>query len=148
MLNVTEDHLNRYVTMENYTASKELIFKNQTENDFCVLNYDNAITREMEGKQKSKIIWFSRQVRLDRGVSIDKGCIISVEEDGIHEICRPEQIKIPGAHNLVITSYSIHYTKLYELRDCHNLSERHKLHSARRSICTRRARCVARCSNR
>ncbi len=100
VLNVTEDHLNRYVTMENYTASKELIFKNQTENDFCVLNYDNAITREMEGKQKSKIIWFSRQVRLDRGVSIDKGCIISVEEDGIHEICRPEQIKIPGAHNL------------------------------------------------
>ncbi len=100
VLNVTEDHLNRYITMENYTSAKELIFKNQTESDYCVLNYDNAITRAMEGKPKSKIIWFSRQVRLDRGVFIDEGRIISAERDGIHVICRPEEIKIPGAHNL------------------------------------------------
>jgi len=100
VLNVTEDHLNRYGTMENYTAAKELIFKNQSEDDFCVLNFDNPITRAMEGKQKSKILWFSRQVRLERGVSIDEGRIVSIEDDGIHVICRPGEIKIPGAHNL------------------------------------------------
>lgn len=117
VLNVTEDHLNRYGTMENYTAAKELIFKNQTETDFCVFNYDNSITREMAGRQKSKIIWFSRQVRLDRGVSIDEGRIISTEEDGIHEIGRPEEIKIPGAHNLENSLAAIALARCYGISE-------------------------------
>ena len=100
VLNITEDHLNRYGTMENYTAAKERIFENQTSNDFCVLNYDNAITRKMEGKQKSKIIWFSRQVTLVDGVFIDEGDIVSAEDDGDHVICRADEVRIPGAHNL------------------------------------------------
>lgn len=117
VLNVTEDHLNRYGTMENYTAAKELIFKNQTETDFCVLNFDNSITREMAGRQKSKIIWFSRQVRLDSGVSIDEGRIISAEEDGIHVIGRPEEIKIPGAHNLENSLAAIALARCYGISE-------------------------------
>ena len=100
VLNITEDHLNRYGTMENYTAAKERIFENQTPRDFCVLNYDNPITRAMAGKQKSKIIWFSRQVTLVDGVFIDEGDIVSAEDDGDHVICRADDVKIPGAHNL------------------------------------------------
>ena len=100
VLNITEDHLNRYGTMENYTAAKERIFENQTVRDFCVLNYDNEITRAMAGKQKSKIIWFSRQVTLVDGVFIDEGDIVSAEDDGDHVICRADEVRIPGAHNL------------------------------------------------
>jgi len=100
VLNITEDHLNRYGTMENYIAAKERIFENQTEDDFCALNYDNDTTRKMAGKQRSKIIWFSRQVTLESGVFIEEGKIVSAEEDGIHEICRTDEVKIPGAHNL------------------------------------------------
>jgi UDP-N-acetylmuramoylalanine--D-glutamate ligase len=100
VLNITEDHLNRYGTMENYVAAKERIFENQTENDYCVLNYDNDITRDMEGKQKSKIIWFSRKVEPKLGVFIKEGNIVSVEEDGLHVICRADEVRIPGAHNL------------------------------------------------
>ena len=99
VLNLTEDHLNRYVTMDNYMAAKERIFENQTEDDFCVLNYDNSFTRDMAGRQKSKIIWFSRQVVLPSGVSIDKGNIISAEDDGVHIICRVDEVRIPGVHN-------------------------------------------------
>ena len=100
VLNVTEDHLNRYITMENYTAVKELIFKNQTPDDYCVLNYDNDITRGMAGRQKSKVIWFSRKVPLQSGVFIDDGRIVSREADGDHVICLPQEIRIPGTHNL------------------------------------------------
>lgn len=100
VLNITEDHLDRYGTMENYTAAKERVFENQTEDDFCILNYDNEITKEMVGKQKSKIIWFSRQVVLDRGVFIEEGKIVSLEDDGKHVICRTDEVKIPGEHNL------------------------------------------------
>lgn len=100
VLNITEDHLNRYGTMENYTAAKERIFENQTEDDFCVLNYDNQITRSMADKPRSQIIWFSRQVKPNRGVFIDNGHILSSEPDGVHMICKAAKVRIPGAHNL------------------------------------------------
>lgn len=100
VLNITEDHLDRYGTMENYIAAKERIFENQTPGDFCVLNYDNEISRDMAGKQASKIIWFSRQVAVNRGVCIEEGRIVSIEEGGRHDICAASDVKIPGAHNL------------------------------------------------
>lgn len=100
VLNITEDHLNRYGTMEKYIAAKERVFENQTGRDFCVLNYDNEITKSMQGKQRSKLIWFSRKVKLDSGVFIDEGRIVSREEDGEHLICRADELRIPGDHNL------------------------------------------------
>jgi UDP-N-acetylmuramoylalanine--D-glutamate ligase len=100
VLNITEDHLNRYGTMEKYITAKERVFENQTEDDFCVLNFDNDIVKSMAGKQKSKIIWFSRKVMLTSGVSIDGGNIVSIEQDGAHVICRTDEIKMPGAHNV------------------------------------------------
>ena len=43
ILNITPDHLNRHHTMENYIAAKEAITMNQTKDDYCILNYENAI---------------------------------------------------------------------------------------------------------
>ena len=100
VLNITEDHLNRYGTMENYIAAKELVFKNQTPVDFCVLNMDNDIVAGMAGKQKSRVIGFSRKVALSYGVFIEEGRIVSAEDDGKHVICRADEVRIPGAHNL------------------------------------------------
>ncbi len=42
ILNITPDHLNRHHTMENYAAVKESITKNQTKDDFCVLNHEDS----------------------------------------------------------------------------------------------------------
>ena len=41
LLNITEDHLNRYKTMENYINAKARMFEIQNEDDYCILNYDN-----------------------------------------------------------------------------------------------------------
>jgi UDP-N-acetylmuramoylalanine--D-glutamate ligase len=100
MLNITEDHLNRYGTMENYTAAKERIFENQTRDDFFVVNYDNPITFALRDKSKSKRIGFSREFKLANGVFIERGHIVSGEDDGLRFICRADEVRIPGAHNL------------------------------------------------
>ncbi|MGL5717470.1 MAG: UDP-N-acetylmuramoyl-L-alanine--D-glutamate ligase, partial [Paraclostridium sp.] len=42
ILNITEDHLNRHHTMENYIYAKSRIFENQGKSDFCILNYDDS----------------------------------------------------------------------------------------------------------
>ena len=47
ILNITEDHLNRHHTMEEYIRVKELIVKNQTADDFCILNYEDPVLREI-----------------------------------------------------------------------------------------------------
>ncbi|MEE9500222.1 MAG: Mur ligase family protein, partial [Candidatus Omnitrophota bacterium] len=41
ILNVTEDHLDRYRNFEDYLAAKKRIFKNQSAGDVTILNYDD-----------------------------------------------------------------------------------------------------------
>ena len=50
ILNITEDHLNRHHTMEEYIRVKELITKNQTKEDYCILNYEDEVLRNFSGK--------------------------------------------------------------------------------------------------
>lgn len=42
ILNITPDHLNRHHTMECYAETKARIAKNQTKDEICVLNYEDA----------------------------------------------------------------------------------------------------------
>ena len=50
---------------------------------------------------RAKVVPFSRKTTLDFGVYVDGDTIIIKDEEGkITEICRPVELKIPGAHNL------------------------------------------------
>ena len=55
--NITEDHLNRHHTMEEYIRVKECITENQTMDDLCVLNYEDEILRpfgeKTDGREES-----------------------------------------------------------------------------------------------
>ena len=37
---------------------------------------------------------------LEAGVFIEEGDIVSIEDNGRHVICRADEVKIPGGHNL------------------------------------------------
>ena len=100
VLNITEDHLDRFETMDYYIACKEMIFANQTKDDFVILNYDNDITRGMANKHSAKTTWFSRTTVLDFGAFVMDGNIVFKEEDTITEICAADDVYIPGQHNL------------------------------------------------
>lgn len=67
ILNITPDHLNRHHTMENYAKAKEMIAKNQTEKETCVLNYDNEYTRKIGTHCKAKVVWFSTKSQVENG---------------------------------------------------------------------------------
>ncbi len=43
LLNITEDHLDRYGTLEEYRRSKVSIFKNQGQSDYAVINADDPL---------------------------------------------------------------------------------------------------------
>lgn len=100
VLNITEDHLNRHKTMENYIAAKFRIFENQKADDFLVLNADDEILASQKLKTLSQIVFFSRKKELDRGVFVSEGKIVSTLSGEREEIMKLEEILLPGSHNL------------------------------------------------
>jgi UDP-N-acetylmuramoylalanine--D-glutamate ligase len=100
LLNITEDHLDRYGTMENYIYAKSLVFLHQTKDDYCILNYDNDIARSLAPKVPSRLLWFSRKNEVKEGAFVRDNDVI-FKFNGLEKyICNIRQINIPGNHNL------------------------------------------------
>jgi len=67
ILNVTPDHLNRHYTMEAYAAAKENIAKNQTQENICVLNFENDYTHQFGNSCPARAVYFSSARELENG---------------------------------------------------------------------------------
>ncbi len=98
VLNITPDHLNRHHTMEAYIEAKKNIFRNQTEEDTCVLNYEDEVTRKFGENTKAKVLYFSSRRKLERGVYLEGGRIICCMEKPV-QICRTDELQLLGVHN-------------------------------------------------
>lgn len=98
ILNLTPDHLNRHHTMEAYVEAKKKIAMNQTEDDFCVLNYEDERTREFGSQVRSRVLYFSSRRKLEKGIYLNQGNMIYKNPDEII-ICNVEQLPVLGTHN-------------------------------------------------
>ena len=99
ILNITEDHLNRHHTMEEYIRVKELIVKNQTADNYCVLNYEDPVLREFGKKIVPKTIYFSSERVLEQGIYLDGDQIILKTEKKEIPVVRTGDLKLLGKHN-------------------------------------------------
>ncbi|MDD5772882.1 MAG: UDP-N-acetylmuramoyl-L-alanine--D-glutamate ligase [bacterium] len=99
-LNITPDHLDRYSSMEDYTAAKQRIFLNQEENDYAVLNYDDEIIRSWAKKTKAKVLFFSTKKELPAGTYLEGDNIIFSFKGSKENICSRGDIKLLGEHNI------------------------------------------------
>lgn len=113
--NITEDHLNRHHTMDEYIRVKERITENQTMDDVCVLNYEDEILRAFGEKlireQKVRVFFFSSQRELEEGIYYRDGEIY-LSRDGKKElVVRTDDLKILGLHNFenVMTAVAMAY---------------------------------------
>ena len=99
ILNITEDHLNRHHTMEEYIRVKELITKNQTKEDYCILNYEDEVLRNFSENCPAKTVFFSSERKLDKGAFLDGDVICLKTEKETLEIVKTDELKILGKHN-------------------------------------------------
>lgn len=98
ILNFTPDHLNRHYTMENYMNAKKNIAKNQTEKDYCILNYEDENTREFGKNVRAQVLYFSSRHKLERGIYLeDKNIIYRNPEEIV--ICNVDELQLLGVHN-------------------------------------------------
>jgi UDP-N-acetylmuramoylalanine--D-glutamate ligase len=63
LLNITEDHLDRYESFEAYVRSKLSIFRYQTPGDFAVINMDDPLCRERRSGIPGRLLTYSRNLR-------------------------------------------------------------------------------------
>lgn len=101
LLNITPDHMDRHKTIENYAQAKAMVFKNQDESQYFVVNYDDEESWKLVEQCRAKVIPFSRKSALELGCFVLDGDIVIRNEKGqCIDICSKDDLKIPGAHNL------------------------------------------------
>ncbi len=100
LLNITEDHLNRHGTMEEYTRLKMRIFEKQTQEDYAVFNADDPGLEGLKEKVRSQVLLFSRKHEVVQGAFLCEGKVIFRKDGKDTDIIRAEEIYIPGPHNL------------------------------------------------
>ena len=79
-LNVTQNHLDRHHTFENYAAAKGNLFRTQKAGDYAVLNADDDTCRSYAALSAGTPVWFSAK--------------------NVEELMPAAEIPIPGIHNV------------------------------------------------
>lgn len=101
IINITEDHLNRHHTMENYINAKARVFKNQDKADFTILNYDDSIVRDLGKNSNGNVLYFSIKEEVKQGAYLDKNNNIVIKVDGKELVLmNKSELSLPGNHNL------------------------------------------------
>jgi UDP-N-acetylmuramoylalanine--D-glutamate ligase len=98
LLNITEDHLDRYASYREYIEAKLRIFENQTEEDFAVLNFDDELVRTAAEKIVSRPLFFSRYQELAEGI-FWKDDVIVFRLGGREERFPTGRFLLRGEHN-------------------------------------------------
>ena len=95
ILNITPDHLERHYSMENYTLVKSKLVLPLRESEYAVLNYDDEIVRNFSSLTRAKIIWFSKNEKVN-GSYLKDGALYFNEE----KIVEVSSLSLKEPHNL------------------------------------------------
>lgn len=122
ILNMTPDHIDRHKSMEEYINLKRRIYYNQTENDYLILNKDDAIVSSFAEDARSRKLYFSRSEEVSEGTFI-KDKRIMVRYRGEEEmICLTDDLKARGIHNIENVLASITASFICKV-DCSSIKE-------------------------
>ncbi len=100
ILNITPDHLNRHHTMENYVKAKQDITKNQTREDYCVLNAEDPYTEAFLDKCPATVILFSSVRELADGYFYADECIYKAVQGKKQKLMNIHEMRLLGMHNV------------------------------------------------
>ena len=115
ILNITPDHLNRHHTMENYVAVKERIAGSQTSDEVCVLNYEDAYTREFGKRCPAKVIYFSSAHKLEEGIYLEGEEIVLRADGEKKKLMNIHEMNLLGLCNVENVMAAIAISKAMEV---------------------------------
>jgi UDP-N-acetylmuramoylalanine--D-glutamate ligase len=95
-LNVTQNHLDRHHTFENYAAAKGRLFETQRAEDFAVLNAEDPVCAAYAKCTAATVQWFSSRRDVSPGASLRGETLLL---DG-RPLMEAGEIPIRGRHNV------------------------------------------------
>lgn len=99
LLNITEDHLDRYSTFEAYVEAKSRLFMNQRASDLSVLNAVDPTVERAASSCRARKIYFNITNDRMEGAFFNGRHIILRGREG-EEIYDPEKCRLMGIHNI------------------------------------------------
>lgn len=100
ILNLTDDHLDRHGTLENYARIKARIFENQIESDYLILNAHSPQLVELSHQALSRKIYFGLDMDTAPCGFLHWG-ILSLRLDQSEDVLiSEEEMKMFGNHNV------------------------------------------------
>jgi len=99
LLNISEDHLDRYATFQEYIDAKLRIFSGQTGDDFAVLNADDPLVWQYAPAMKARVFPFSRRKELAEGIFCLNDVIV-YRHAGFEATFPTREFRLRGVHNL------------------------------------------------
>jgi len=100
MLNITEDHLDRYPDYDEYIRAKFRLFLNQRGSDFALLNADDGIINARNPQIKARKRYFSLTSPLRVGAFFDHDALIYRDPEGNVEGFELARVSLRGIHNI------------------------------------------------
>ena len=114
LLNISEDHLDRYPDIAAYAHAKRRIFAAQDEEDIAILNRDDSRVWPMRHQLRSQVVSFGfSEVR--KGVFAERDAIVWRDGQG-EEKFSLTAVKIKGVHNVENMMAAIAATKAVGVR--------------------------------
>ncbi len=96
LLNVTEDHLDRYAGLDDYGGTKLRLFARQTAEDVAILNGGDPWIRRHASSLRAATVWFGAGA----GVALrDDAAAIRFRAEGREEVYPLTNVRLTGAHN-------------------------------------------------
>ena len=103
-LNITEDHLDRYGTMDTYASMKARVYAWQTEEDAAIANAACPLALAGARRARSRLYTFDSRPEavVERGATFarDRGDIVLRLDDGGEERYPASDLPIVGMHNM------------------------------------------------
>lgn len=99
LLNISEDHLDRYPDMASYRNAKLRLFENMTADDIAVLNADDPAVAAVAADIAARVVWFSGSGLPQQGMGL-AGSEIVWRWQGEERRFDVAELQIGGRHNL------------------------------------------------
>jgi UDP-N-acetylmuramoylalanine--D-glutamate ligase len=112
LLNVTEDHLDRYAGFDDYIRAKARIFLNQEREDTAILNRDDPVVMRCAEDLRAKKILFSLRKRTEEGAYSD-GRTIFFRRGGKEEEYSLADARLKGVHNVENMTAAVAASRLF-----------------------------------
>ncbi|HBT81911.1 MAG: UDP-N-acetylmuramoylalanine--D-glutamate ligase [Desulfuromonadales bacterium GWD2_61_12] len=99
LLNLTEDHLDRYPDMAAYVAAKLRIFERMTADDVAILNAEDPLVLSATAAIAPRRVYFSSRRLLPEGIGFD-GTALVWRHAGREVRFAAAELQLRGTHNL------------------------------------------------